>query len=451
MRPFLPPPLSRVQRLRCWVERAHAQATHAWEGLLDLPPERAVQKAQRLVALGVRPHPSREVPVPGWMSTDHPWTSLPVASPLWNHVSPSEQEAMEMLARRGEEQAQRWAPWVWAWAQHPQGLVPWLQALMRAWEHGQGPLARVVLGALPGSAWQQQALSRWPWETLWRRPVRTCGNEEFTALGAGARGNWRHTLALWADVQALIPDRSAVERQLLQCPALAGGQGHYFGTSPDLYRWRDHHFQAWIDLGLPLPSMEWALWLMGLDWTTPNPWGDWLNEGFDPVVDRTRADQRALAAVQLLEAHLDLPAALRGRLLAAWLEDARPALGQSQELDLLPRAQCEGAWAEWLTRTWTTAPHESGWGHAVACAKGVPALRCRSLKKIWWSALPPAVFAQAHDGLLPWEVFRQQWGHQLWEGPHHQDIEEWLRHKSTEQALFDRLPPPAAPAVRSRF
>ena len=451
MPPSLSPPLSPFQRLRCWGERAHAQATHAWEGLLDLPPERAVQKAQRLVALGVRPHPSREVPVPQWMSVDLLWTSLPVASPLWHHVSALEHETMETLARRGKEQADQWAPWVWAWAHHPQGLVPWLQALMRAWQHGQVPLAHVVLAALPDSVWQERALARWPWETLWRRPVRTCGDEDFTPRSAGGRGNWRHTLALWADVQALLPDPLAVERQLLQCPALAGGQGDYFGTSPDLYRWRSHHFQAWMDLGLPLPSVEWALWLMGLDWGTPNPWGDWLNEGFDPVVDRTRADQHALAAVQLLDANQGFPDALRGRLLAAWLEDPRQGIGQSQGLDTLPRVQCEGEWAQWLTQTWSVSPDERGWGYVVACAKGVLALRSRSLKKIWWNALPPAVFTQAHDGLLPWEVFRQQWGHQLWEDPHHQDIEEWLRHKSTEQALFDRLPPPAAPAVRSRF
>lgn len=449
-------PLHRVQR---WVEHRRARSIGGWEALKGLPAEGAAREALRLVGLKVLPDAHLPPPVPDWMATvlfQPVQPALAANSSVWTLVSAQEQSAFKRQAAHAELQAKHLAPWAWAWAHHPQGITPWLETLMKAWRHGNSPLAQALLDALPGSRWQEHLPPRWPWQTLWRRPVQGLAHPNELAgastLVDGERGDWRHTLCLWEMVAAVLPDPSVVEQQLLTWPALAPGQGDYFGTNPDASRWRAPQLRAWLQLGIPFPSFEGVLWWMGLDWKAANPWGDWLSEGFDPVVDRTHAETKAQAALEALgEFGVPVPPALRQRLLLAWLADPRQALGQFQALDDPERLACEDRWAQWLTQPWPPAPDEHGWVHAVARSKGVPALRCRSLKKIWWNGLPPAVFAHPRDGQLPWEVFRDQWGTQFWQDPHHVAVQDWLRHQATEYALDQALPPAATHVTRQRF
>ncbi len=450
-----PPP---ARSLRQWLRRAAFPQPFAWERLLGLPAMGATREAQRLLEQGILPPAHRPVPIPAWMDQTVLRASLVADSPLWTHVSAAEREPFEQLQQTGQSQAEQWSPWFWAWSHHPDGLRAWGHALVRAWRYGHVPLARALLAAVPGEAWSRsQAVAILPWETLWRRPVTTQTDPPAlmgagtTGIDEGFRGDWRHTLALWADIQAWVEGSTqVVEEHLLPLlPLGVGGGTDYMGTNSDVYRWRAPQLEAWFGLDLPRPSAAWALWLTGFGTKPSNPWGNWLNEGFDPIEDRAVAEEKAWQALSTIQQHVPMPATVRQHLLEGWLHDARRDL--NAWLDNPARLGLEDRWAQVLSSPWPPCGHPEGWAHAVATAAGVPALRARSLKKLSWSSLPAPLFSRRYEAQLPWEVFKNAWGQQLWNDPHHQAVEEWLRHQAASETLADALPAAASMEKRQRF
>lgn len=433
-----------------WVRRAREQRWGGWERLTSLSARDSGVLAEELVSLRVLPHPHLPAPVPGWMSEVRRAPALTAGSSLWSTVSPQETNNFILDAQQAQSRAQSWKPWAWAWSQHPAGDQPWSEQLVWAWQSGDAALAEVLLEVFPRSVWKEgfESEHRWPWSTLWRRPVVPSPSPADIETPTG---DWRHTLCLWEQVVQHLPSPHHALHAATTRPPLNVGQGSYLGTNADHYRWRAPQLTAWLRSGLPFPCADDVLWWMGLDWAVPNPWGEWFSEGFDPVRDRTAEEEQAWKSLQALEGMgRGLSPTLRQRLLLAWLADTRLDMGLAQGLDTPERVACEARWAQWLSSPFPPAPDEHGWAHAVARSKGVTSLRCRSLKKIWWSALPPAVFAQIKDGLLPWEALRD--APHPWSPPESIEIQGWLRRKASEHALDECLPAAvASESRRSRF
>ena len=419
----LPPPPSALQRFRDRVLSLPRSSTQAdpWQALGALSLSDASQKAWRLARAGVKPSALLPLPVPAvWVARSFS-PALPEGAP--ELTLPSLLEDGDLIASSWED-CQHWLPWGWAWKHHADGLTALRMGMIHAIRAGNVPWFHTLAHCWPDTPSAVQV-----WKELealiWARPVHP-GPEAWAS-----RGDWRHTLGLWRAWSSRTP---LDEREY----CLISSQGRPFlGASAHRWRWRQHHFKFWQDIGAPAPSMTTALQLAGLSHDGPGGWEGWVLEGFEgPSEDGHVATERCAQQLwDFLGAWVDVEAACLEAPALAWLSSSR-GMGKSP-----PRSEhWRGVEKEWAQRL--AVGSQSGWDwdallHAAASNPGLARVGLEALEVLPW---PASSFSSLRDGKLPWERcsdLLQLQGKQWWAADRMEltRIMSWLRSRSRANAL----------------